>query len=83
MNNSRFFINFVVSTLNHNKKTFFKFLFFEKNSKNQKIANKIFTTHLFPSNQIFCFPINKFKYNGKISKIALNNFYYKIHKNQI
>ena len=59
------------ATLNYNKKTFYKFLFFEKISKNQKIANKIFTTHLFPSNQIFCFPINKFKYNDKISKILL------------
>ena len=55
----------------------------KKNSKNQKIANKILTTHLFPSNQIFCFPINKFKYNGKISKIALNYLYYKIYKYQI
>ena len=67
--------------LSFNKKTIFKFLFFEKISKNQKIANQIYTTHLFPSNQIFCFPINKFKYNGKISKIALNNLYCKIHKN--
>ena len=72
-----------LATLNYNKKTFFKFLFFEKVSKNQKIANKILTTHLFPSNQIFCFPINKFKYNDKISKISLNNFYYKIYNNQI
>ena len=55
------------ATLNYYKKSIFKFLFIEKNSKNQKIANKILTTHLFPSNQIFCFPINKFKYNGKIS----------------
>jgi hypothetical protein len=72
-----------LATLNPNKKIFFKFLFFEKVSKNQKIAKKILTTHLFPSNQIFCFPINKFKYNGKISKISLNNLYYKIYKNQI
>ena len=72
-----------LATLNYNKKTFFKFLFFEKISKNQKIANKILTTHLFPSNQIFCFPIIKFKYNDKISKIALNNLYYKIYNNQI
>ena len=69
--------------LSYNKKTFFKFLFFEKISKNQKIINKIYTTNLFTSNQIFCYPLNKFKYNGKISKIALNNFYYKIYKNQI
>ena len=72
-----------LATLNYNKKTFFEFLFFEKNSKNQKIANKILTTHLFPSNQIFCFPINKFKYNDKISKISLNNSYNKIYKYQI
>ena len=72
-----------LANLNYNKKTFFKFLFFEKISKNHKIANKIYTTHLFPSNQIFCFPINKFKYNGKISKIALNYLYYKIYNNQI
>ena len=72
-----------LATLNYNKKTFFKFLFFEKNSKNQKIANKIYTTHLFPSKQIFCFPINKFKYNDKISKISLNYLYYKIYKYQI
>ena len=72
-----------MATLNYYKKTFFKFLFFEKISKNQKIANKILTTHLFPSNQIFCIPINKFKYTDKISKISLNNLYYKIYKNQI
>ena len=71
-----------LATLNYNKKSIFKFLFFEKVSKTQKIANKILTTHLFPSNQIVCFPINKFKYNGKISKMSLNNLYYKIHKNQ-
>ena len=71
-----------LATFNYNKKIFFKFTFFEKNSKNQKIANKIFTTHLFPSNQIFCFPINKFKYYDKISKIALNYLYYKIYKYQ-
>ena len=72
-----------LATLNYNKKTFFKFLFFEKISKNHIINNKIYTTHLFQSNPIFCFPINKFKYNGKISKIALNNLYYKIYNNQI
>ena len=72
-----------LATLSLIKKTIFKFLFFEKNSKNQKVAFKILTTHLFPSNQIFCFPIIKFKYNDKISKIALNNFYYKIYNNQI
>ena len=66
-----------LATLSYNKKTFYKFLFFEKNSKTQKIANKILTTHLFTSNQIFCFPINKFKYSDKISKIALNYLYYK------
>ena len=71
-----------LATLNYNKKSIFKFLFFEKNSKTQKIANKIYTTNLFPSNQIFCFPINKFKYNDKISKIALNKLYYKIYNNQ-
>ena len=71
-----------LATLSYIKKTFFEFLFFEKNSKNQKIAYKILTTHLFPSNQIFCFPINKFKYNDKISKISLNNLYYKIYNNQ-
>ena len=70
------------ATLNYNKKTFFKFSFFEKISKNQKIANKIYTTHLFLSNQIFSIPINKFKYNDKISKIALKNLYYKIYNNQ-
>ena len=72
-----------LATLNYNKKTFFKFLLFEINSKNRKIANKILTTYLFPSNLIFCFPINKFKYNDKISKIALNYLYYKIYKYQI
>ena len=72
-----------LATLSLNKKSIFKVLFFEKISKNQKIANKIYTTHFYPSNQIFCFPINKFKYNGKISKIALNNLYYKIYKYQI
>ena len=72
-----------LATLSYNKKTIFKFLFFEKNSQNQKIANKILTTHLFPSKSFFCFPINKFKYNDKISKIALNNLYYKIYKCQI
>ena len=71
-----------LATLSYYKKSIFKFLFFEKVSKNQKIANKILTTHLFPSNQIFCFPINKFKYNDKISNIALNYLYYKIDKNQ-
>ena len=71
-----------LATLSYNKKTFFKFLFFEKVSKNQKIANKILTSHLFPSNQIFCFPINKYKYNDKISKIAPNNLYYKIYNDQ-
>ena len=71
-----------LDTLDYNKKSIFKFLFFEKISKNQKINNKILTTHLFPSNQIFCFPINKFKYNDKISKIALNYLYYKIYKYQ-
>ena len=71
-----------LATLSYNKKTFFKFLFFEKISKNQKIANKILTTHLFPSNQIFCFPIIKFKYSDKISKISLNYLYYKIYNNQ-
>ena len=71
-----------LATLNYNKKTFLKFLFFEKNSKNQKINNKIYIIHLFQSNQIFSFPIIKFKYNGKISKISLNYLYYKIYNNQ-
>ena len=71
-----------LDTLSYYKKTFFKSLFFEKNSKTQKIANKILTTHLFPSNQIFCFPIIKFKYNDKISKISVNYLYYKIYNNQ-
>ena len=72
-----------LAILSFNKKSIFKFLFFEKISKTQKIANEILITHLFPSNQIFCFPINKFKYNDKISKIALNYLYYKIYNNQI
>ena len=72
-----------LATLNYNKKTFLKFLFFEKNSKNQKINNKIYIIHLFPSNQIFCFPIIKFKYSDKISKISLNYLYYEIYKYQI
>ena len=71
-----------LATLSYYKKTFFKFLFFEKVSKNQKITNKILTTHIFPSKPIFCFPIIKFKYNHKISKISLNNLYYKIYNNQ-
>ena len=65
------------ASLSYYKKIFFKFLFFEKNSKNQKINNKIYIFHLFPTNQIFRFPINNFKYNDKISKIALNNLYLK------
>jgi hypothetical protein len=72
-----------LATLNYNKKTFFKFLFFEKVSKNQKIANINYIFHFYPSNQIFCFPIIKFKYNDKISKISLNYLYYKIYKYQI
>ena len=69
-----------LDTLTYNKKTIFRFLFFEKISQNQKIANKILTTHLFPSNQIFCFPINKFKYNDKSQKFLLTIFIIKFAK---
>ena len=72
-----------LTTLSLNKKSIFKVFFLEKVSQNQKIANKILTTHLFPSKSFFCYLICNFIYNGKILNLSFNNLYYKIYKNQI